>query len=159
MDEKKDMNGKDKKEKLKPGDRAGTNGNLIIAAGFPPGAASKGAKAAAEKKREKRRARELMAEILSMATTIDKAELGTLDRVAQEVAKEQGGTVSVYQAVLMAQVARAMMGDTAAATYTRDTAGDKPTDKQEISGTITEGDKNLLAAVAARLDEQKEHKR
>lgn len=158
MDEKKEKSEKDKKEKRKPGERAGVNGNLIIAKGFPPGAASKGAKAANKKRAERRKAQELMREILSMSTTVDSAELGTLEQAAEQLAKDQGGTISVYQALLMAQAARALQGDTAAATYTRDTAGDKPTDKQEITGTITEGDKALCAAVAARLDEQKTHK-
>lgn len=158
MEEKKEMNEKDKKEKRKPGERAGKNGNLIIAKGFPPGAASKGARAANKKRAEQRRAKELMIEILNMAITTDKADLDTLEQAAEGLAKEQGGTISVYQALLMAQAARALQGDTAAATYARDTAGDKPTDKQEITGTITEGDKALCAAVAARLDEQKAHK-
>ena len=67
MDEKKEMNGKDKKEKRKPGERAGVNGNLIIAKGFPPGAASKGAKAANKLRAERKRAKALMQDILDKA--------------------------------------------------------------------------------------------
>lgn len=158
MDEKKDKSEKDKKEKRKPGERAGRNGNLIIAKGFPPGAASKGAKATNRIRAERKRAKELMQDILDKAINTQGLDLGELDEIAKQSAQDQGGQISVYQALLIAQAARAVMGDTAAAAYCRDTAGDKPTDKQEITGTITEGDKALCAAVAARLDEQKPHK-
>lgn len=158
MDEKKEKSEKDKKEKRKPGERAGVNGNLIIAKGFPPGAASKGAKATNKLRAERKRAKELMQDILDKAINTQGLDLGELDEIAKQSAQDQGGKISVYQALLMAQAARAVLGDTTAAAYCRDTAGDKPTDKQEITGTITEGDKALCAAVAARLDEQKAHK-
>lgn len=155
MDEKKE----EKKEKLKAGDRAGKNGGLIVRDSFPEGAQAKGGRAAAAKRIEKRRAKELLQDILCMTISDKSIDAGELETIARGLAQEQGGAISVYQAILIAQAARALQGDTAAATYTRDTAGDKPTDKQEITGTITEGDKALCAAVAARLDEQKAHKK
>nr|DAQ81046.1 MAG TPA: hypothetical protein [Caudoviricetes sp.] len=148
----------EKKEKKKAGERAGPNGALIVRDRFPEGAQAKGGRAAAAKRLEKRKAKEILQDILCMAISDKSIEAGELESIAQGLAQEQGGSISVYQAIMIAQAARAMQGDTAAATYTRDTAGDKPTDKQEITGTITEGDKALCAAVAARLDDQKAHK-
>lgn len=141
MDKKKEKNGK-----------RGKVENLIPRTSFPPGAQSKGAKAVNKMRAERRKAKALMEDILNLGIKADKIDLGELEGIARGLAHDQGGELSVYQAVLLAQAARAVMGDTTAATYCRDTAGDKPTDKQEISGTITEGDKALCAAVAARLD-------
>lgn len=143
---------KSEKDKKPKGKGVGVNGNLIPKKAFPPGAQSKGAKATNKLRAERKRAQELMQEILSRAISTQGLDLGELDEIAKQSALDQGGKISVYQALLMAQAARAVMGDTTAATYCRDTAGDKPTDKQEITGTITEGDKALCAAVAARLD-------
>lgn len=142
----------EEKNKKPKGKGVGVNGNLIPRTAFPPGAQSKGAKTVNKMRAERKRAQELMQEILSRAINTQGLDLGELDEIAKESALDQGGKISVYQALLMAQAARAVLGDTTAATYCRDTAGDKPTDKQEITGTITEGDKALCAAVAARLD-------
>lgn len=144
-----------KKEEISPEERARrrakSNENLIPRNSFTKEAAQKGQAAQAKKRREQRAARELMREILGMLTTPEAAECGSLEGVAGEMAKEQG-EFTVYQAALIAQAARAVAGDTAAAAFCRDTAGDKPTDRQEISGQITAGDKALCEAVAARLE-------
>lgn len=147
-----------KKEEISPEERARrrakSTSNLIPRNGFTKEELQKGQRAAAKKRKERRAARELMQDILNMATGTDTLEAGTLEEVAQEIAQAEG-SLSVYQAALIAQAARAVAGDTAAAAFCRDTAGDKPTDRQEISGQITAGDKALCEAVAARLEVNK----
>ena len=45
--------------------------------------------------------------------------------------------ISVQTAINVAMVQRAMMGDVQAATYIRDTTGQKPTDKVEVDQSLT----------------------
>jgi|GEM_PF-573658 len=49
--------------------------------------------------------------------------------------------------------AAVLFGDTKAATFVRDTAGEKPVDQQEISANVmTDADRALLAKVSKRVD-------
>ena len=56
-------------------------------------------------------------------------------------------------AITAAAVMQAAKGNIKAQEYLRDTAGEKPVDKQEISGNIiTEADKSLIDKIQKRLD-------
>ena len=103
--------------------------------------ARKGQAASVEARRRKKTLREIMEAVLSLEAPQDMLEAGNeIARKMQRLAKSRGEVVDVYEAIAMAQ------GDTAAATWVRDSAGDKPTDKLAQTGgpELTEADIALL---------------
>ena len=72
-------------------------------------------------------------------------------RQAQEAAKKQGTSLDQYDAVAIAQIIKAQDGDTAAAAWVRDSAGDKPGEAVTVQQLSAE-DVELARKVAARLD-------
>lgn len=52
----------------------------------------------------------------------------------QDIQNTKGEKKSTLEAVMVAQLKQALKGDTKAATFIRDTIGEKPLDKQEITG-------------------------
>ena len=61
-----------------------------------------------------------------------------------------------YDLINLAMIAQAKLGDTKAASYVRDTIGDKLAEKQEINATFTDGDRSLLEKVSARIQAENE---
>ena len=55
----------------------------------------------------------------------------------QNLAETRGMNISVQNAIDIAMVERAMLGDVQAAQYIRDTVGEKPTDKVELDTNLT----------------------
>lgn len=55
----------------------------------------------------------------------------------QNLAEAKGLNISVQNAIDIAMVERAMLGDVQAAIYIRDTVGEKPTDKVELDTNLT----------------------
>lgn len=55
----------------------------------------------------------------------------------QSLAETKGMNISVQNAIDIAMVERAMLGDVQAAIYIRDTVGEKPTDKVELDTSLT----------------------
>jgi hypothetical protein len=49
------------------------------------------------------------------------------------ISEADGRNVTVQEAILLSQAHKAVSGDTQAATFIRDTSGNKPNDKMEIS--------------------------
>lgn len=131
------------------------NNNLRMPSSYAPGEwaeiARKGQAAQAEGRRRKRALREVLDVLLSMEYTgnaLDGSELAT---AAQEVAKKQGESLDQYDAVAIAQIIKAQDGDTAAAAWVRDSAGDKPGEAVTVQQLSAE-DVELARKVAARLD-------
>ena len=131
------------------------NNNLRMPSSYAPGEwaeiARKGQAAQAEGRRRKRALREVLDVLLSMEYTgsaLDGSELAT---AAQEVAKKQGKSLDQYDAVAIAQIIKAQDGDTAAAAWVRDSAGDKPGEAVTVQQLSAE-DVELARKVAARLD-------
>lgn len=129
--------------------------NLRMPSSYAPGEwaeiARKGQAAQAEGRRRKRALREVLDVLLSMEYTgnaLDGSELAT---AAQEVAKKQGESLDQYDAVAIAQIIKAQDGDTAAAAWVRDSAGDKPGEAVTVQQLSAE-DVQLARKVAARLD-------
>lgn len=113
--------------------------------------ARKGQAAQAEGRRRKRALREVLDALLSMeytGTALDGTELAA---AAQEAAKKQGKSLDQYDAVAIAQIIKAQDGDTAAAAWVRDSAGDKPGETVAVQQLSAE-DVELARKVAARLD-------
>ena len=99
--------------------------------------ARKGQAASVEARRRKKTLREIMEAVLSLEAPQDMLEAGNeIARKMQRLAKSRGEVVAH----------RAAQGDTAAATWVRDSAGDKPTDKLAQTGgpELTEADIALL---------------
>ena len=48
----------------------------------------------------------------------------------------KGKNITVQDAMMIAQIQKALKGDTTAATFVRDTAGEKPTDKLTLDNRI-----------------------
>lgn len=117
---------------------------------------SAGGKASGEARRRKKAIREICAELLGMDAPAGAAELGALQNIAQELAQQRGQRLDMYEALTLAQIAQALKGDTKAATFVRDSAGDKPTDNVQVSEGITEGDKALLRKLQERVAQQKD---
>jgi hypothetical protein len=110
----------------------------------------KGQAAQQEAKRRKKALREICAELLAMKCPEGAARLGTLEEAARGAAEERGEPLDVYEAGMLAQVARMLEGDTRAAEFVRDSAGDKPTDKMQAEATVlTAGDVALLRRLGA----------
>ncbi|MEG2931169.1 MAG: KGG domain-containing protein, partial [Ruthenibacterium sp.] len=138
MDKKSDRQKKDRRD------------NLVSFADMPPDTqrqiASMGGKASTAATRHRKAIRDIMGCLLAQDATSDiiVADSG-LAAAAQEAARERGETLDVYEAVAIAQIVRAAQGDTAAAAWVRDSAGDKPTDKMQADlQTVTSGDLALL---------------
>ena len=62
--------------------------------------------------------------------------------------------MTLYDLIQTVAVGRALEGNVKAMEYVRDTHGDKPVDKVDITGDImTEGDRAMLEKITKRIDE------
>lgn len=101
--------------------------------------------------------RRTIQEICQTVLAMDLPENVTLSdedasQIAQKVAEKTGKPVTVYDAIVCAQTAAAMQGNTKAAEYIRDSAGDKPGENVRLDADImTEGDRKLLAKLQAAM--------
>lgn len=92
--------------------------------------ARKGGIASGKARREKKLMRETLDIILSMPMKNGKnADVESI----RSFAALKGKNISVQEAILIAQVQKAMKGDTKAAEYVRDTIGQKPGESIEMS--------------------------
>lgn len=113
---------------------------------------SAGGKAVQEQKKRAKDIKSIYAYLLDMdAGNLIPEELA---EKAQELAQERNQALSLYEAIALAQAAKAATGDTSAAVFVRDSAGDKPTDKQQITGLMTEGDALLMDKMKEKLQQK-----
>lgn len=102
-----------------------------------------GALASNAKQSQRRSIKEILEELSKKTVTAEEAE---------EYGLKEGTTL--LEAANLAQIRRAMKGDTKAAEYVRDTLGEKPSEKLDASITnLTPADEELIKRVAARLPE------
>ena len=102
-----------------------------------------GGPASQDTQQTRRSIREILEDLSKMKATPEEIE---------EYGLKEGTTL--LEAVNLAQVRRAMKGDTKAAEYVRDTLGEKPSEKVDANITaITPADEELIKRVAARLPE------
>ena len=99
--------------------------------------AQKGGKASGEARRKRKTFREVFNALLPMQ--IDSGKIKDLTSLIQDINPE----MTAEQAIAMAQIYRAIQGDTQAAIFVRDTVGDKP--KEQIEQTINGFDKYFKA--------------
>lgn len=84
---------------------------------------------------EKRRAIKDDLDVL-LKLTLKKGDLATVDDVLS-LEEAQNQNVTVQQAINIAMVQRALLGDVQAVQYIRDTVGEKPSDKVELDQSLT----------------------
>ena len=92
--------------------------------------AKKGGKASGKARKDKREQKQIILDVLSMPISE-----GNIDDITSLAAAE-GANLSINQAIVIQQVKRALKGDTKAAEYLRDTAGQKPSDKVQIDAGV-----------------------
>ena len=128
----------------------GVNGNLI------PGSmrsqselrenGAKGGKISGENRRQRKAAKEIAQAILSATMREDQ-----IDDVLDGAKSLLGDDKSAYAVLIAKMVQEGLAGNVNAFTAVRDTAGDKPTDKQEVTASVTAGDLALMEKMRARL--------
>lgn len=112
----------------------------------------KGAKAIQELHGEKKTARESLEKILTLKITDDIISKADVPTEIAERLKRDNPNATIYDLIHIVAVGRAIDGSINAMTYIRDTHGDKPTDKIEVSQDImTERDRELLETISRRL--------
>lgn len=114
--------------------------------------ARKGQAALVEQRRRKRALRDVLDAILSKpADLADITEGRELAEMVRQTAEDAAVPLDQYDAIAIAQVVKARSGDTAAAAWVRDSAGDKPGETVAVQQLSAE-DVELARKVAARLD-------
>ncbi len=78
--------------------------------------------------RKKAENKKTMREILDAFLRMPAPE-SALEEKALLLAQARGAPLDLYEAVVLTQIAKAMKGDTSAAAFVRDSAGDKPTER------------------------------
>lgn len=94
---------------------------------------SKGGVASGKSRREKKAMKDTLAELLSMPLKDGKA---TDIETIKSLAKLKGKNVTVQEAIMLAQIKKAMSGDTRAAEFVRDSSGNKMTESIAINGQV-----------------------
>lgn len=112
-------------------------------------AGRKGGIASGEAKRRKKAMRERLEVLLELP--IKSGKKADLESIKNFTALK-GANITVEDAVMLAQIQKALKGDTAAAIFVRDTVGEKPGDKTIISGNLDTG-ADKLANILEQLKE------
>ena len=89
--------------------------------------------ASGKERREKKMMRETLDMLLSMP--LKNGKFADVESI-RSFAALKGKNISVQEAILIAQVQKAMKGDTRAAEYVRDTMGQKPTDSVDLNMNV-----------------------
>lgn len=95
--------------------------------------ATKGGIASGKARREKKAMKDTLETLLTM--TLEEGQVDNLETI-QSVAALQGRNITVQEAILYAQIQKALKGDTKAAEYVRDTSGNKLKEAVQISGSL-----------------------
>ena len=107
---------------------------------------SKGGKASGEAKRRKK----LMKENLEILCQLSlKSGRATDVESIKNFAELKGKNITIEQAMLIAQIKKALSGDTKAMEFIRDTMGQKPVDEKKVETNSTEA--SLLAEIVGQL--------
>ena len=101
---------------------------------------SKGGKASAKLRRERKRANEILNIFLSMP--LKKRKEAEIDDI-KAFEELKGKNITVNEAIQLRQVQRALNGDLASATYIRDTVGDKPSENVNVNAEVKNPFKDL----------------
>ena len=120
--------------------------------------ARKGAEAVNKLHGEKKTAREALERILTLKVTDEIIAGADLSDELAERLKRDNPNATLYDLINLVAVGRAAGGSMAAYQLVRDTFGDKPVDKVDITADVTtEADRALMASIAERLDKTGAH--
>ena len=113
----------------------------------------KGAEAINRLHGEKKTAKQSIEAILTLKIDDGIAEAADVDPGVLEKLKRSNPDATLYDLIQAVAVGRALDGNVKAMEYVRDTHGDKPVDKVDISGDLmTEADRAMIARIGARLE-------
>lgn len=104
--------------------------------------------ASGKARREKKLFKETLEALLTMPMNPGK-DVSVED--IKNFAEIKGKNISVQEAIIIAQVQKAMKGDTRAAEYLRDTIGQKPSDVVEVSGQVNNPFEGLTTEELVKL--------
>ena len=94
---------------------------------------AKGGVASGKARRERKAMKETLEALLSMPLKNGKsADIETI----KNLASLKGKNITVQEAIMLAQIQKAIKGDTKAAEYVRDTSGNKPKDDVVLNGSL-----------------------
>ena len=93
----------------------------------------KGGLKSGEVRRNKKAMKEVLSCLLDM--TMKTGKHVDIDKI-KSFADIKGKNLSVQEAILVTQIQKALKGDSAAAVYIRDTVGERPGEKVDITGAI-----------------------
>ena len=114
----------------------------------------KGAEAVNKLYGEKKTAREALEKILTLKVNEKIIDGADLDSDIAERLKRSNPDCTLYDLIQIVAAGRAVGGNIKAAEYIRDTYGDKPTEKIDVTGEImTDTDRAMLEKIAKRLDD------
>lgn len=114
----------------------------------------KGQKALAELHGEKKTARQSLEKILTLKINDAILEGADVPTEVVERIKRDNPNMTLYDLIQTVAVGRALEGNVKAMEYVRDTHGDKPIDRVDITGDVmTESDRAMLEKITKRLDE------
>lgn len=134
-----------------------SNGNLVKYSDLTPDQRkafhSAGGKAGAKSKRKRKAAKEILETLLAADMSAEQRGevLGTAESLL-------GAETSAYAVMFAKMLQEACKGNVNAAAFIRDSAGDKPTDKQEVTAAITQADMVMVEKVQRRLEAEKNRK-
>lgn len=112
----------------------------------------KGQKAQQELHGEKKTAKQALENILTLKVTPEIIEKANIDSAVAERLKRDNPNATMYDLIQAVAVGRALEGNMKAAEYVRDTHGDKPIDRVEVTDNVTtEADRELMRSIADRL--------
>lgn len=116
--------------------------------------AKSGQRALQEKKKEKRNARQILDDVLTLK--VDEEILSNADVDPKIIEKFKGyeRNISLYELIQLVAIGKAIDGNTKAYELIRDTVGDKPKDSLDITAqSLTDNDRELLESVRQRLED------
>ena len=113
----------------------------------------KGAEAVNRLHGKKKTAREALEGILTLKVTPEIIAGADLPEEIADRLKRSNPDATMYDLIQLVAAGRAVGGSIQAATYIRDTYGDKPVDRLEVSDNVTtDADRALMASIAERLE-------
>lgn len=113
----------------------------------------KGAEAINQLHGEKKTAKQSLENILTLKVDDNIIAGADIDPKVAEKLKRDNPNATLYDLIQAVAVGRALDGNVKAMEYVRDTHGDKPTDKVELTGQImTDADRDLLQTIGDRLN-------
>ena len=112
----------------------------------------KGAEAINQLHGEKKTAKQALSNILTLKVTDDIIAQADIDESVAAKLKRDNPNATLYDLIQAVAVGRALQGNMKAAEYVRDTHGDKPIDRVEVTDNVTtEADRELMRSIADRL--------